>query len=296
MTTDQGTGFRVQRIGNGPIIRPGMDDRMGSNINGSSVIRVPDWVRDPLGRFYLYFAHHQGTYIRLAYAARIEGPWTVYSPGVLDLADSFFDRHIASPDVHVDDDAREIRMYFHGCCLPEPPHQFTRLATSDDGLEYHVRPEILGSSYWRVFEWEGRFYTLEMPGRFRRSRDGMTGFEAGPLLFTPGMRHAAVLLRGHTLYVFYSNAGDCPERILLSTIDLRLDWMSWRAADPVDFLVPETEYEGADLASEPSERGSVHARARQLRDPCIFLDGGRTCLFYSVAGESGIALAELIGE
>ena len=51
----------------------------------------------------------------------------------------------------------------------------------------------------------------------------------------------------------------------------------------------------ADRPVEPSERGSVHRRVHQLRDPCIFQDEGRTYLLYSVAGEHGIAIAELTG-
>ena len=65
---------RVKRLNNNPIIRPNMDERMGSNINGPSLIRVPDWVENPLGKYYLYFANHKGRYIRLAYADRLEGP------------------------------------------------------------------------------------------------------------------------------------------------------------------------------------------------------------------------------
>ena len=38
------------------------------NINGPTVIRVPPWVKRPLGRYYMYFAHHMGAFIRLAYA------------------------------------------------------------------------------------------------------------------------------------------------------------------------------------------------------------------------------------
>ena len=41
-----------------------MDDRMGDNVSGPSLIRVPEWVDAPLGRYYLYFAHHDGRYIR----------------------------------------------------------------------------------------------------------------------------------------------------------------------------------------------------------------------------------------
>ena len=43
----------------GPIIRPEMlPGADGENINGPSLIRVPSWVKNPLGRYYLYVAHH----------------------------------------------------------------------------------------------------------------------------------------------------------------------------------------------------------------------------------------------
>ena len=101
------------------------------------MIRVPEWVSEPLGRYYLYFADHKGAYIRLAYADEPTGPWRVHPPGSLQLAQSHFltappavdeamreqiearlaargaklshdviqevtAPHIASPDVHVD--------------------------------------------------------------------------------------------------------------------------------------------------------------------------------------------------
>ena len=285
--------MRAHRFDDNPIIRPHMDKRMGDNINGPSLIRVPDWVTNPLGRYYLYFAHHQGTYIRLAYADSLAGPWRIHTPGVLELRESLFNAHIASPDVRVQDDRREIRMYFHGARLPEPPHQFTRLAISSDGLHFAVRPEILGEFYWRTFEWAGYHYALCMPGKFYRSKDGLTGFELGPTLFGPNMRHSAVRLDGDTLEVFYSRAGDCPERILLSRIRLGPDWMKWTASEPITVLEPELDYEGTDLSLEASKRGSIHAPARQLRDPCLYEEAGKWYLLYAVAGERGIAIAEL---
>src|SRR5687767_10244428 len=118
--------FTVERFATNPLIVPDMDDRMGNNINGPSVIRVPAWVREPLGKYYMYFAHHVGTYIRLAYADHLRGPWRMHAPGVLDLHDSFFNNHIASPDVRIRPQRKEIHMYYHGCCLPEAPRQFTR--------------------------------------------------------------------------------------------------------------------------------------------------------------------------
>jgi hypothetical protein len=82
--------MRVVKFPKNPIVVPNMDGRMGSNVNGPSLIRVPDWVTNPLGRYYLYFAHHQGKYIRLVYADELRGPWFIHTPGVLALEDSFF--------------------------------------------------------------------------------------------------------------------------------------------------------------------------------------------------------------
>ena len=59
-------------------------------------------------------------------------------------------------------------------------------------------------------------------------------------------------------------------------------------------LEPEFDWEGVNLPLEPSYRGTIMGQVRQLRDPAIFVEDGRTYLLYSIAGESGIAIAELI--
>lgn len=51
--------WEVRRLG--LLIRPHMDPRMGANVQGPSMIRVPDWVPGRLGRYYLYFADHTQT-------------------------------------------------------------------------------------------------------------------------------------------------------------------------------------------------------------------------------------------
>ena len=293
---------QVERLLDRPIITPEMDARMGSNIAGPSLIRVPDWIESPLGAYYLYFADHEGTYIRLAYADALEGPWTTHEPGTLRLDQSHFPTtcppcapdsayvHIASPDVHIDEAARQIVMYVHG---RDVGRQVTRAATSADGLHFDGRPEILGRPYFRAFRYDGYIYSLAMPGVFYRSRDGLTDFEEGPQLFTPDMRHSALLLRDNLLYVFFSERGAAPERILVSTIDLRGDWRSWRASDPEEVLRPERRWEGADRPVEPSRGGSINEPVNQLHDPAIFEEDGRTYLLYAVAGERGIGLAEV---
>ena len=321
-------GVRVERLLDRPIITPDLHPSIGVNIQGPSLIRVPDWVEDALGAYYLYFADHKGHYIRLAYADDVLGPWTVHAPGSLQIADSHFlteppevapdvaarlrasqerrgvpmshdglfeatTPHIASPDVHVDDADRRIVMYFHG--LDDVSTQVTRVAISPDGIRFEARPERLGRSYMRAFRHDGYSYAMSMPGQFYRSRDPLGGFEEGPLLFNPNMRHAALLKRGDTLLVFWTEVGEAPERIKLSRVDLTGDWMTWKATPGIEVLRPERDWEGADAPLEPSVRSTAYGHVNQLRDPAVFEDAasGRVFLLYAVAGESGIAIAEI---
>ena len=153
--------------------------------------------------------------------------------------------------------------------------------------------ESLGPSYFRVFRHQGWHYALAMPGVLLRSRDGLTGFERGPTLFNRNMRHSAVLLRGQTLWVFWTQVGDAPERILVSRVDLRGDWMGWKDEAPREILRPERPWEGALAPIEPSVRSSAYGLVNQLRDPALFEEDGRIYLLYAYGGESGIGLAEL---
>ena len=79
-------GIRVERLLSEPIIAPGIHPSIGENIQGPSLIRVPDWIEDPLGAYYLYFADHKGLYIRMAYADDLKGPWRIYAPGSLPVS------------------------------------------------------------------------------------------------------------------------------------------------------------------------------------------------------------------
>ncbi|MCP4006651.1 MAG: hypothetical protein GY725_20930 [bacterium] len=152
---------------------------------------------------------------------------------------------------------------------------------------------MLGKSYFRVIAHGGFVYALAMPGQVYRSRDGRVDFEKGRLLFNPHMRHSALKKRGATLHVFWTQVGEAPERILCSTIDLSAPWQDWAQSEPIEVLRPERAWEGADAALEPSRRGVAPGHVNQLRDPAIFEENGRTYLLYAVAGESGIAIAEL---
>ena len=145
----------------------------------------------------------------------------------------------------------------------------------------------------RAFQFRDHTYVLAMPGIVYRSQDGLSDFEEGPMLFNKDMRHNAVLVRGNELFVFWTQVGHAPERILLSRIDLEKPWLEWQPGAPLEVLRPEFDWEGADAPALPSQRSVAYGQVNQLRDPAIFEQGGRTYLLYAVAGESGIAIAEL---
>ncbi len=211
--------------------------------------------------------------------------------GVPTPIDSATKPHIASPDVHVRHDRQEIVMCYHG--LEDFRFQRSRVATSKDGLTFAGREPLISRSYLRGFQHDGQWYAMGMPGIFYRSSDGISDWEEGPTLFPATMRHAALLKRGEQLLVFWSNAGDEPEHILLSSIDVSDDWSEWTASEPHSLLKPEEQWEGADLPVEASVRDAINVRVRELRDPAIYEEDGRVYLLYAVAGEAGIAIAEL---
>lgn len=346
--------MNAKRIANNPIITPSLHDSIGPNINGPSLIEVPEWVNNPLGNYYLYFASHQGKKIHLAYSDELSGPWNVTESGVLDLTEAGegFDDHIASPDAHVLEDDKEIILYYHGAFakywefsphnstlltkaaselsnvvdflgvpsvfsrLPvykllskvplidtEATTQFTRMAVSSDGLSFHPYWEPVGIFYLRMFEYNGEMYALGKSNRgpnqtlsgqkIYKVMGRKTNLRPGPIILSDGSRHSAVRVRGDELDVFYSRIGDSPERILHSTVDLTEAWTEWEASEPETVIEPQFDWEGADLPTVPSVAGAATQPVNQLRDPAIFEDENTTYLLYTVAGERGIAIAEL---
>ena len=313
-----------ERFKNNPIITPALlSGNDGDDINGPSLIKVPDWVHNKLGKYYLYFAHHKGKYIRLAYANDLKGPWKIYKPGTLQITDcktceyglqnsanstkhdgaeSSEDEvtHVASPDVLIDSTNKEFVLYFH-CPIEKGTYkgQYSLRATSKDGIHFKADSIVLGYSYFRVFKWHDNFYSISRAGQLGKSKDGIQVFEQGPNPFSKiqnkenYLRHAAVKLSGDTLLVFYSKVGDAPERIVLSKIILNNDWNTWTPSAPIDVAIPTEDYEGDDVPITPSKAGLFYGKTRQLRDPYVFEDAGKLYLLYSVAGESGIAIGEL---
>lgn len=320
------------RFPKNPLVSVSSSASLGDNVNGPSVIRVPPWIPHPLGRYYMYFAHHKGAFIRLAYANSLAGPWKIYEPGVLNVRDTIFYRpqpdppsspptlytHVASPEILIDNAEKRIVMYVHGMWTdlkpwPDDPRaalkwmrdnsyaQYTQTIVSRDGIHFQPHPGItLRTSYLRIFHWSGNTYGMARLGVLSKASDPLAPFELGPNPFDGSpyagrVRHVAVLPRGNTLYVFFSAIGDAPEKILLSTIALNSDWHTWRASPPVEVLTPYERYECPNLPVVPSKPGESEGPENALRDPAVFEEKGKVTLFYSVCGEQGIGAADVTG-
>jgi hypothetical protein len=318
------------RLKQNPLITVETSRSLGDNVNGPSIIRVPSWIPHPLGRYYAYFGHHKGQFIRLAYADAIAGPWKIYEPGVVPVGDTAFYRqqpdppdgpvdqfytHVASPEIYVDEAHRRLVLWTHGWwtdgrrwpigaaearawARQNGYGQFTQASESTDGVRFTVRPAITRVSYLRVFSYDGSLYAMARLGQLLRSADPLKSFEVGPNPFADGpyadrVRHVAIVRRDRRLFVFFTAIGDAPERVMVSTIDLSGDWHGWKVSAPVELLRPEAPYECPGLPNVPSAAGEIEGPAQQLRDPAIFEEAGRTYLFYSICGEQGLAAAEL---
>ncbi len=321
---------RAVRLPHNPIITPAMlPGEDGENINGPSMIRAPEWVRNPLGRYYLYFAHHNGKYIRLAYADRPEGPWKIHPGGALNIGDQkAVTGHIASPDVFVDRSARRVYLFYHGKARVaategegEEPGQQSSVAVSEDGLHFRPLNVVVGPAYLRVFQHLGAWYGITGRGALLKAASPNARFQPvgqliGPEIVSsldpalrgePGansnrpargadrysIRHSGLDLLGGRLVIYFTCVGHRPERIFATFVDLKGAPETWRASGCVEVLRPEKVWEGANLPLRYSQGGRARAPENGIRDPAVFRENGRAWLLYSVAGEYGIGMAEL---
>ena len=191
--------------------------------------------------------------------------------------------------------------YYHAWAADNNNTQVTFVALSSNGLDFVALPHQLGRPYFRVFKYNDWYYALSKDyyrgGMFQRSpvADGFSQeFEYGNSCIDR-KRHSAVWVQGDNLYIFYTRVRDMPEAIYITRVSLNSNWTSWQPCAHGHLLLrPEMDYEGADLPVRTSRAGSTDRREHELRDPGIYEEGGRVYLLYSMAGEDGIAMAELM--
>ena len=213
------TAFSVEATAEpAPVLRRRIIDfsmpGVGGTIDGPSLIRVPSWIppknrADPTAVYYLYFAAHEGQHIRMAWAADVMGPYTMYNPlgGVLNnsapnatLEHAQIGWHMASPEVLVDDAAQRIVMYFHasatwdGHGLEVGEGQYTLVATANDGLDFNagVVDTIICPFYARIFTWGGDLYTIIRSGEVWKARDPQNPWVNPP----PGQPEVGIAANG----------------------------------------------------------------------------------------------------
>ena len=284
------------------IDRTDIDSPFGKNLTGPSVMKVPQWVDEPLGAYYMYFANHIGKEIRLAFANDPLGPWEVYSKPVLELSElKGALRHVASPEAVIDWGSRQFYLFVHSP-IADSRGQKTFTTVSDDGsLFYQIgNGPTIDFPYVRVFHWDSQFWAV---GRHSRSyllfsSDTPEGewLPQGSLPLGENVRHVGLKVFESTLLVAFSRVEESPESIYMVALDLtHFERNSVFGSAPVGCLVSAVyPFEGAALDPVASEPGPQKLMiANDVRDPDLFIDDGAVYLFYSVGGERGIAAGHI---
>ena len=185
----------------------------GEDINGPCVIRLPEWLPiekrvHPTAKYYLYFGHHHGAYIRMAWAENLNGKWTLYNAdstvlplkrGVLGLYNKKngknitpgnnieISSHIASPVVLIDNIKKQFILFFHGQTklISETKNdQRTFVCYSNNGVDFqkNISPVMLGGSYFAPFIYKNQWYSFSNGGLFHEAPK-IKGFDETPGVF-----------------------------------------------------------------------------------------------------------------
>lgn len=311
-TSYQLTTGRTQIINSATPTFPGSD---GNNIMFGSIVKAASWHVAPLGDYYCLFGDHDGTYIRVAYADAVTGPWTVITAGTditlaaLNAAGGYSGgTHVSSPEIIVDDVGERYVVTLHGdstglghesvAAESIDLENFTFLDSaarlSDGTGMLYVRPFTYGGEWYAVSDTLILFRSATLTGSNAYSR------QTDPATFRGSNggngRHAGCVVRGDTLVVFWTNRGDYCERIKYASLDMSAaGWDSWAMGAGADMLFPYTVGDGADMPWTTSGSGAVTARVRELRDPGVFIDpsDGTHWLIYAQAGEDALGVLDI---
>ena len=282
-------------------------DLDSDNINGPSLIKVPKFIKNPLGQYYLYFADHGGKYIRMAYSNIITGPYALYKKGVLHLDNIPGYNHLASPDVHIENE--KICMFYHCPYKNGKTPQYTFYAYSNNGLNFISKLKNIIHPYFRRFTFENDIYGLAMksvacntitPELKKKGCNSVTVVlkkindtwkEIAEIL--PFSRHTCIFIKNSIIYVFFSNVGDNPEHIKVGELTINKKNNICNIINIKSIIKPELYYEHHNTQLTKSRYGGTKQFVRQLRDPYVIKDDKDIYILYTVCGEKGIAIAKI---
>jgi hypothetical protein len=283
-----------------------ISENFKSNICNPCIVKVPEWVRDPIGKYYLYYADHRGKFIKFAFSNSIFNNWKIKLNTIINI-NSFKNaiNHIASPEIYIDNNKKKFYLLTHSHSTTHKG-QWTYVSESNNGLNFKViNDKPLAPFYLRVFKYNNFFYGVSKGGNLWKSNDLINEFEPCQNLFDlsksndllhnydGAIRHVGLFVENNTLYIFYSKIGDKPERIYYSRLILEVNDKNWKFTFETELLRPTLDFEGANLPLTKSKPGDTPFMENALRDPYLFKINNNYYLAYCVKGEFGIAIAEI---
>jgi hypothetical protein len=269
-----------------------------------TVLDMAQYMREPVDRFYMYYAPHHSEGIGLATAPHPEGPWKPYPENPIITLEQFpgIRGHISALEVLPQPEKGRFLGYPHGSGLKSG--QDTVIGSSQDGV--HFAPiqgapilssdpactwEQGGASYLRIFQYRGMIYGIfksECQHGLVRSKDGINWdyWRRNPLIEPVAeesefnrIRHTSVIIINDILYLFYSTytaSNLSCEAIKLATWTLADDWNDWEE------LTRRGVIFGPELVWEENN----------VRDPYMLKYGDTVYMYYVGGNEKGIALAK----
>lgn len=247
-----------------------------NNINGPTVFQRPIFF--PKGpKWIMYFAHHIGNGIRVAESENIVYGWKVRDETILNLDKIPGKGHIASPEIEVLSD--RLNLYYH-CDYDND--QYTFKASTYDGKNWEYDTEIQGYFYFRIIEKNYAISKYKNNGGVWYKKQNGKFVQKGLIL--PRMRHCCYF-NGK---IYWSEIGDMPECIYSANLDLS----NFTLHNKKTVITPTESYEIKGNLKK-SNSGSA-TNVTEVRDPFVINDEFRTFIFYTVCGEEGIAIAEIL--
>lgn len=246
------------------------------NINGPTVFKRPAFFQEG-PKWIMYFAHHIGNGIRIAESENLIYGWKVRDETILDLKKIPGNGHIASPEIEVLSD--RLNLYYH-CNYNDD--QYTFKASTYDGKNWEYDREIQGYFYFRIIEKDYAISKYKNNGGIWYKRQNGKFVPNGFIL--PKMRHCCYF-NGK---LYWSEIGDMPECIYRADLSL-----SNFVIKNIEKVITPTEYYEIKGNLAPSNSGSA-TNVTEVRDPFVIENESQTYIFYTVCGEEGIAIAEIL--
>jgi hypothetical protein len=241
-----------------------------TNINGASLIKVNN-------TYLLYFSSHKGINIYLAYSQEIDKNYIFYG-SVLHIEDTPCFDHIASPDVHIEDN--HVVMYYHGMT---ESGQKTFKATSRSATSFISQDVPITPYYHREFKYKDDVFAICKNGNTDSIMYQKFDNKYIKLFhFLKGARHTTILA-DEDISIYYTVVGEAPERVYVTDLQ----------GNGGEVLRPLYEWEGANKHLVRSKYGGINCLVNQLRDPFIYKENNQLYLLYSYGGESGIAITKI---